>query len=251
MHPRGGRGVGVERKSWGLASSRVRHPKVVPLPLRHTRWRSSSERNIRKQNVKIRYRSRSTLRRFEEQLTSRGRFFRPTTALPPRRADPARAAVHSPCRGLLLQPDRRGRIAPDRLASPCGHERRRRLLCPRQDGARSPQWRESRFPRCSSAPPARPPSTREPDHAAFGLAASQDRTCLGLTQERPLARRTSARIISRKVTKPAAAAPATASRSVRRSPRALKTVDLALSNSAFANCLTRSTDRCLIRLGCT
>src|SRR5215212_5010659 len=111
MHPRGGRGVGVERKSWGLASSRVRHPKVVPLPLRHTRWRSSSERNIRKQNVKIRYRSRSTLRRFEEQLTSRGRFFRPTTALPPRRADPARAAADSPCRGLLpdkTPPDRHG-----------------------------------------------------------------------------------------------------------------------------------------------
>src|SRR5215211_8619927 len=45
MHPRGGRGVRVERKSWGLASSRVRHPIVVPLPLRHTRGRSSSERN--------------------------------------------------------------------------------------------------------------------------------------------------------------------------------------------------------------
>ena len=35
----------VERKSWGLASSRVRHPSVVPLPLRHPRWRSTSERN--------------------------------------------------------------------------------------------------------------------------------------------------------------------------------------------------------------
>ena len=58
-------------------------------------------------------------------------------------------------------------------------------------------------------------------------------------------------MINKNPTTPATAAATTATRPMRRSPRAVKTLDLAFSSSVFAKRFTLSIWRCLIRLGCT
>src|SRR5215212_10310076 len=202
MHPRGGRGVRVERKSWGLASYRVRHPIVVPLPLRHTRGRSSSERNTLSKTLRFVIDPVTQPRRFEKSNSQVEAGFSDRQPL---------------CRHGVQIPLAQQQIV---LAADFYQTRRRPIAT--VAGIKIPALLFR-----SPGSPSVDTRTRS-CNIRIGSVSGSDMPWPHSGSR--LARRTSARIISRKVTKPAAAAPATARRSVRRSPRALKTVDLALSN---------------------